>query len=158
MDARTIAQGRLFKSSQDKSKHKVSYLQELLTTLVDQRWITQAGGLYAVNQGGQGTVDQVVDSGVDQLLTRSQQSQQTNTQGFQPSVDRDVDQDVDFVDYLLTPSQQGQRHTGQRFQPLVDQNVDFFPKKNGSNGNGQHPLDISEDQLAQLLGGDPHGN
>jgi hypothetical protein len=98
MDARAIAQGRLFKSSPDKAKQRVPYLQELLTTLVDQRWITEDGGLFEVNkvnipaeQGFQLSVSQVVDQNVDHLLTQGQQGQQSTDQWFQPFVDPDVD-------------------------------------------------------------------
>jgi hypothetical protein len=69
-----------------------------LTTLVDQRWITEDGGLFEVNkvnipaeQGFQLSVSQVVDQNVDHLLTQGQQGQQSTDQWFQPFVDPDVD-------------------------------------------------------------------
>jgi hypothetical protein len=49
LDVRAIVQARLFDRDADKTKQRSPYLRELLSTLVEQGWIAQHDGLYALN-------------------------------------------------------------------------------------------------------------
>jgi hypothetical protein len=136
MDARAVAQGRLFARSPDKAKQQSAYLRQLLNSLVEQRWIVEQDGVYLLNMLNIDTA-----------------------QGFQPPVERFVEQDVE---QMLSTAQHTKSQSGQGFQPPVERFVEQLSsldnKKSNGNGNGHHPLDISEDELDQLLGGDHHEN
>ncbi len=66
------------------------------------------------------------------------------------------------VEQMLSADQQAQEPIEQRLQPLVKRNVEQLSRNGKKNGNGNgaqyHSLDISDEQLAQLLGGDSHDN
>ena len=63
---------------------------------------------------------------------------------------------------MLSSAQQTQKPTEKELQPFVEQNVEQLSSSRNRNGNGNgaqhHSLDISDEELAQLLGGAPHEN
>ena len=147
LDVRTITQGRLFARSGDKAKTRSPYLRELLSTLVEQGWIAQQDGLYSL-------------TAPDTLPTDKRNVEQPAQQN--PDVEQNVEQ-------MLSSNDTTQHHPGQGFSGFVKQNVEqlsrlsnkhFIAQQDGNgNGHKQTPeiTDISDAELADLLGGDGHG-
>lgn len=144
LNVRAIQGGRLFDRSTDKTKRRVPYLKELLSTLVEQGWLDQQDGLYFLSTPN-------LSPSVEQNVERPAQQN--------PDVERNVEQ-------MLSSSQPTQRYEEQVLSGFAEQNAEQLSSRLSreilSNGNGHHltanvePLSACES--AQLQGGSHHAD
>ncbi len=152
LDIRGLVQGRLFSRATDKSKAKTPYMRELLSALVEQRWLQEQDGLYSIAPAH--AVEQSVEQNVEQVAQQI------------PDVEQNVEQ-------MLSSNNPAQQLTGQRLQGSVEQNVEQlsrFPNRenqtpigtlnrHNGNGNGHHPTQdqfepLTDEEYSALYGGD----
>ncbi|MGB3312322.1 MAG: DUF3987 domain-containing protein [Nodosilinea sp.] len=120
LNVRAIQGGRLFDRSTDKTKRRVPYLKELLSTLVEQGWLDQQDGLYSLSTPN-------LSPSVEQNVERSAQHL-----GF---VEQNVEQ-------MLSSSQSTQRYEEQVLSGFAEQNaeqlISLLSREILSNGNEHH--------------------